>query len=87
MFEYNLACFTFCLHYPTRHTRMMIYGCVGQPSHHAIYLVSTNVQKITVITGKTNAPKLDTKTPKKQQVEKNGECVLPTKTVVQPLGL
>ena len=65
---------------------MMIYGRVGQPSHRAIYLVSTNVQKTTVITGKTNAPKPDMKTLKNQQVEKNGERVPPTKAVVQPLG-
>ena len=56
---------------------MMIYGRVGQPSHRAIYLVSINVQKTTVITEKTNAPKPDTKTPKKQQVEINGERVPP----------
>ena len=64
---------------------MMTYGRVGQPSHRAIYLVSTNVQKTTVITEKTNASKPDTKTPKNQQVEKNGERVPRTKAVVQPL--
>ena len=65
---------------------MMIYGRAGQPSHRAIYLVSTNVQKTAVITGKTNAPKPDTKTAKNQQVEKNEERVPPTKAVVLPLG-
>ena len=41
--------YIFCLCYSTGHTRMIISGCVGQPSHCAIYLASTYVQISTVI--------------------------------------
>ena len=36
----------FCLHYQSRHISDYI-GRIGQPSHHAVYSVSTDVTRLT----------------------------------------
>ena len=79
LFHIYLTSKLFCLHYSTgtHNTTMFIYGRVGQPSHRAVYLtymqMCINIKYY--INKRTEAPKPDTKTPKKQQVEKTrGTC-------------
>ena len=82
----------FCPHDSTgiRNTTMFRYGCVGQPSHRAVYLtyiqVCTNI-KYNVINERTEESKSDAKTPKKQKVEKTRGTCTPSEVVVQPMGL
>ena len=61
--------FTSTTHSDTQHDKI---GCDGQLSPSAVYSMSTDVTKIR---NNITAPKPDTKTPKKQQVEKNSETI------------
>ena len=62
----------------THNTTLFIYGRVGQPSHRAVYL--TYMQNV-------EAPKPDTKTPKKQQVEKTPRTCTPEQGSGATLGV
>ena len=62
------------------HDSMFRYGCVGQPSHRAVYLtyiqVCTNI-KYNVINERSEESKSDAKTPKKTEGGKNTGNVYP----------
>ena len=66
--------------------RVMISVRVGQSSQRAAYLASICIHKSSAIKGKLNAPKPDQKTPKTQQVVKNGE-VYPNQSSGATLGV